>query len=76
MVLDREQWAVNALEGAGFWVPVLNYTEPARLLPGWDPYQVVGVQSHSVPVEPLLAQRGIPCSEQGVGVARVEKGRP
>jgi heterodisulfide reductase subunit B len=76
MVLDREQWAVNALTGADFWVPVLNYAELAGLLLGWDPYEVVGIQSHSVPVEPLLAQLGIPCSEQGLGVANVEKGRP
>jgi heterodisulfide reductase subunit B len=76
MVLDHEQWAVNALTGADFWVLVLNYAELAGLLLGWDPYEVIGIQSHSVPVESLLAQLGIPCSEQGIGVASVEKGRP
>jgi heterodisulfide reductase subunit B len=61
MVLDREQWAVNQVTGSDFQVPVLNYAELAGLLLGWDPYDVVGIQGHSVPVEPLLERIGIPC---------------
>jgi heterodisulfide reductase subunit B len=41
-------------------VPVLNYAELAGLLLGWDPYEVVGIQTHTVPVEPLLERIGIP----------------
>jgi len=62
LVLDREQFAVNELTGAEFQIPVLNYAELAGLLLGWDPYEVVGVQCHSVPVEPFLARVGIPYS--------------
>ena len=58
--LDHEQWAVNELTGAKFQIPVLNYAELAGLLLGWDPYRVVGIQSHTVPVEPLLERIGIP----------------
>ena len=59
-VLDHEQWAVNELTGADHRVPVLNYAELAGLLLGWDPYDVVGIQTHTVPVEPLLERIGIP----------------
>ncbi|MGA3216645.1 MAG: hypothetical protein ABSD97_13285, partial [Acidimicrobiales bacterium] len=51
---------VNELTGAGFEIPVLNYAELAGLLLGWDPYEVVGIQGHTVPVEPLLDRIGIP----------------
>jgi heterodisulfide reductase subunit B len=64
LVLDREQWAVNDLTGANFQIPVLNYAELAGLLLGWDPYEVVGVQGHTVPVEPLLDRIGIPQSSR------------
>jgi heterodisulfide reductase subunit B len=64
LVLDREQWAVNELTGANFQIPVLNYAELAGLLLGWDPYDVVGIQSHTVAVEPLLERIGIPQSSR------------
>jgi heterodisulfide reductase subunit B len=60
LVLDREQWVVNELTGGDFQVPVLNYAQLAGLLLGWDPYGVVGIHGHSVPVEPLLDKIGIP----------------
>jgi len=60
LVLDREQFAVNELTGGGFAIPVLNYAQLAGLLLGWDPYEDVGIQGHTVPVEPLLEQIGIP----------------
>ena len=58
-ILDGEQWAVSELTGTRFAIPVLNYAELAGLLLGWDPYLVVGIQGHSVPVEPLLERIGI-----------------
>lgn len=61
-MLDREQWAVNEMTGADFQIPVLNYAELAGLLLGWDPYEVVGIQGKTVPVEPLLDRIGIPQS--------------
>ncbi len=70
MVLDREQWAVNQLTGAGYEIPVLNYAELAGLLLGWDPYEEVGIQSHTVPVEPLLARIGVPLPSRPAGSTR------
>ncbi len=64
LVLDREQWAVNELTGANFQIPVLNYAQLVGLLLGWDPYEVVGIQGHTVPVEPLLERMGIPQSSR------------
>lgn len=72
MVLDRYQFAVNEATGAGHHVPVLNYAELAGLLMGWHPYDVVGIQGHSVPVEPLLDKIGIPRPN---GAASVASGR-
>ena len=62
MVLDREQWAASELSDARFEIPVLNYAELAGLLLGWDPYDDIGIQGHSVPVEPLLERMGIRAS--------------
>ncbi|MBN2528075.1 MAG: heterodisulfide reductase subunit B [Deltaproteobacteria bacterium] len=58
--LDKEQWAIWKMTGEHFFVPVLNYAELAGLLLGYDPYEQVGIQCHSVPVEPLLDKIGIP----------------
>jgi heterodisulfide reductase subunit B len=60
IMLDKEQWAVKELTGTYYNIPVLSYTEMAGLLLGWDPYDVVGIQSHTVPVEPFLDKIGIP----------------
>jgi heterodisulfide reductase subunit B len=57
--LDKGQHAANEMTGSDFHVPVLSYAELAGLLMGWDPYEVVGVQTRAVPVEPLLARIGI-----------------
>lgn len=43
-------------------IPTLSYAELAGLLLGWDPYDAVGIQGHTVPVEPLLERIGIPPS--------------
>jgi len=61
--LDREQWAIRELTGKEHFVPVLTYMELAGLLMGWDPYEIVGIQFHTVPVEPLLDKIGIPYDE-------------
>lgn len=57
--LDKEQWAIYELTGEKYFIPVLTYQELAGLLLGWDPYDVVGIDSHTVPVEPLLDKMGI-----------------
>jgi heterodisulfide reductase subunit B len=61
-ILDREQWAVSQLTGVVYDIPVLTYAELAALLLGWDPYELVGIQMHTVPVEPVLERIGIPAS--------------
>jgi heterodisulfide reductase subunit B len=61
--LDKQQWAIRELTGKEYFVPVLTYMELAGLLAGWHPYEVVGLQFHTVPVEPLLDKIGIPYDE-------------
>jgi heterodisulfide reductase subunit B len=63
--LDKEQWAVQELCGKAYGIPTLSYSELAGLLLGWDPYSVVGIQAHTVPVEPLLDKIGIPYDMSG-----------
>jgi heterodisulfide reductase subunit B len=58
--LDKGQWTIHELKGESPFIPVLNYVELAGLLLGWDPYEAVGIQFHTVPVEPLLERIGIP----------------
>jgi heterodisulfide reductase subunit B len=41
-------------------IPVLNISELIALLLGADPYKVVGLDLHGVPIEPLLKKIGIP----------------
>jgi heterodisulfide reductase subunit B len=60
VMLDKEQWAIPQMTGKVYNIPTLSYSELAGLLLGWDPYDVVGIQSHTVPVEPLLDKIGIP----------------
>jgi heterodisulfide reductase subunit B len=57
--LDKEQWAIHEMMGEDFFIPVLTYQEVAGLLMGWDPYETVGIDFHTVPVEPLLDKMGI-----------------
>jgi len=54
-----EQWAIRELTGREYGIPTLSYVELAGLLLGWDPYDVVGIQGHTTPVEPLLDKIGI-----------------
>ena len=61
--LDKMQWTIYETIGEKIFIPVLTYQEVAGLLMGWDPYDVVGLQFHNVPVEPLLRKMGIPYNE-------------
>ena len=61
--LDKQQWAIKELTGKEHFVPVFTYMELAGLLLGWDPYDTVGIQFHTVPVEPLLDKIGVPYDE-------------
>lgn len=60
LFLDKEQWAIFQVTGREYNIPTLSYSELAGLLLGWDPYDVVGIQTHTVPIEPLLGKLGIP----------------
>jgi len=72
--LDKEQWAIRELTGVDYGIPVVSYSELTGLLLGWDPYDVVGIQSHTVPVEGLLDKIGIPYdrSKEWIGAANEE----
>lgn len=63
LMIDKEQWAIQQMTGEDYNIPTLSYSELAGLLLGWDPYGVVGIQAHSVPVEPFLDRIGIPCDK-------------
>jgi heterodisulfide reductase subunit B len=61
---DRWQYALSEMEGVtygedGQGIPVLTYEELAGLILGYDPWDL-GLQTHQVPVEPLLDKMGIP----------------
>lgn len=60
LFLDKEQWAIQQMTGVEYNVPTVSYSELAGLLLGWDPYDVVGIQAHTVPIEPFLDKVGIP----------------
>lgn len=60
VLLDKEQWAVRQMTSTNYDIPTLSYAELAGLLLGWNPYDVVGIQAHTVSVEPLLDKIGIP----------------
>ncbi len=62
--IDKEQWAIYEVTGEKYFIPVLTYQELAGLLLGWDPYDIVGIDSHTVPVEPLLDKIGIPYEKE------------
>jgi heterodisulfide reductase subunit B len=72
--LDKEQWAVQELTGKEYGIPTLSYTELTGLLLGWDPYDVVGIQGHTTPVEPLLDKIGIPYDSDRAWLAGTARG--
>lgn len=62
--LDRWQYAIAEMEGKtygpdGRGIPVLTYEELAGLVLGYNPWDL-GLQTHQVPVEPLMQKMGIP----------------
>ena len=64
MFLDRWQYAISEIEGKtygpdGQGIPVLTYEELAGMVLGYDPWDL-GLQTHQVPMEPLLDKIGIP----------------
>jgi heterodisulfide reductase subunit B len=59
--LNLDLFQENIMESLGVEmdIPVLYVTELVALLMGADPYDVVGLDMHAVPVEPLLERMGI-----------------
>jgi len=57
--LDLYQEKIMETLGVEMDIPVLYVTELVALLLGADPYDVIGLDMHAVPVEPLLEKMGI-----------------
>ena len=51
---DRNQKAIGESLGTEFNIICLNISQFIALALGADPYKVVGIQTHTVPVEPIL----------------------
>jgi len=51
---DRNQKVIGEKLGVDFNIVCLNISQFLALALGADPYQIVGIQTHSVPVEPIL----------------------
>jgi len=51
---DRSQKVIGESIGVDFNIMCLNISQFLALALGADPYKVVGIQTHSVPVEPIL----------------------
>ncbi len=63
MFMDRWQYTIDEMEGKRYGknnngIPVLTYEELAGLLLGFNPWDL-GLQTHQIPVEPLLDKMGI-----------------
>ena len=56
---DRYQSVIERLTGETFDICHLQLSQLIALSMGADPYKVVGIQTHSVPLEPLLMRIGI-----------------
>ncbi|MEN6294069.1 MAG: ferredoxin:CoB-CoM heterodisulfide reductase subunit HdrB [Methanobacterium sp.] len=54
MQFDRNQGAVGKSSGTEFGIVCLNISQFVALALGADPYKVVGVQTHTVPVDKVL----------------------
>lgn len=59
MQFDRYQPVIEKKLGEKFNMFHLNISQFLSLAMGADPYSVVGVQTHTVPLEPLLQRMGI-----------------
>jgi heterodisulfide reductase subunit B len=51
---DRNQKIIEKSLGTEFNIICLNISQFLALAIGADPYKVVGIQTHTVPVEPIL----------------------
>ena len=60
MQFDRYQPAIEKEYGTELNIFHLNISQFVALALGADPYKVVGIQTHTVPVGPLLERLGIP----------------
>ncbi len=56
---DRYQPMIERLTGEQFGIYHLQIPQLIALSMGADPYRVIGIQTHSVPLEPLLKRFGI-----------------
>ncbi|MDY6932451.1 MAG: heterodisulfide reductase-related iron-sulfur binding cluster [Halobacteriota archaeon] len=54
VTLDRNQRYIEEKTGEEFDFVHMNYAELIAILMGADPYKTVGIQAHSIPVEPIL----------------------
>ncbi len=79
---DRWQYAIAEMEGKtygenGQAIPVLTYEELAGIVLGYNPWDL-GLQTHQVPVEPLLDKIGLPYDPEKkyLGINGEYLGRP
>ncbi|MGB2728335.1 MAG: heterodisulfide reductase-related iron-sulfur binding cluster [Halobacteriota archaeon] len=56
ITLDRNQELIEKESGVEIGLPIVNYAQLIALAMDADVYKVVGVQSHSVPLEPILEE--------------------
>ncbi len=54
MQFDRNQKSIGKSIGAEFNIVCLNVSQFVALALGADPYEVLGVQTHTVPVDPII----------------------
>ncbi len=54
MQFDRNQESIGKSLGTGFNIVCLNISQFVALALGADPYEVLGVQTHTVPVDPII----------------------
>ncbi len=54
ITLDRNQELIEKESGEEIELPIINYAQLIALALGADPYRVVGIQTHSKPLELIL----------------------
>jgi heterodisulfide reductase subunit B/heterodisulfide reductase subunit C len=59
ITLDRNQELIEKESGEKIGLPIINYAQLIALTLGADPYKVVGIQTHSKPLELILEEFGI-----------------
>jgi len=53
VTLDRNQSLIEKENNTSLNLPIINYAQLIALAMGADMYKIVGLQTHSVPVEPV-----------------------